>query len=109
MAPGVASWKRALGAGEPDWKTSRSIVFASGRGGAGAEIFLINPDGSALRQLTRDQASDDSPSWSPDVRGIAFTSNRDGNQEIYVMNANGSGQTRLTNSPAADFEPSWGR
>lgn len=41
------------------------------------------------------------------IRGIAFTTNRDGNWEIYVMNPDGSGQTRLTNNTAVDNHASW--
>ncbi len=39
--------------------------------------------------------------------GIAFSSNRDGNDEIYVMNPDGSGQTRLTDDPESDLHPSF--
>jgi hypothetical protein len=33
-------------------------------------------------------------------QGVAFTSNRDGNNEVYVMNPDGSGQTRVTTTTA---------
>ena len=39
--------------------------------------------------------------------GIAFVSDRDGNQEIYVMQPDGSGLTRITDNPALDTEPAW--
>ena len=50
------------------------------------------------------------PSWSPDSKHIAFTSNRDGNLEIYVMDVDGGNQQRLTNSGDVhihNWEPSW--
>ena len=47
------------------------------------------------------------PSWSPDGKTIAFTSNRNGELEIYSMNANGSNQKRLTTDPAADLVPNY--
>ena len=43
----------------------------------------------------------------PATGGIAFTSDRDGNNEIYVMDADGSGLTRLTDDPAVDKDPVW--
>ena len=82
------------------------IAFASDRAG-NFDIYVMNPDGSGLVQLTNDPAEDTHPTWSPDGTKIAFVSNRDGNKEIYSVNANGGGLTRLTNNPAEDFAPSW--
>ena len=45
--------------------------------------------------------------WSPDGRGIAFRSTRDGNPEIYVMNADGSGQRNVTRSLESDGWFAW--
>ena len=70
-------------------------------------IYVMNADGSGLSQLTDNSADDFLPSWSPDGRRIAFTSNRDRGWEIYVMNADGSGRTRLTDNSASNFSPSW--
>ena len=36
----------------------------------------MNADGSGKRNLTRDRASDDFPTWSPDGRRIAFLRGR---------------------------------
>jgi TolB protein len=83
------------------------IVWASNRDGD-YEIYSVLPDGSEVRQLTRNgattetEADDWAPAWSPDGRMIAFTSTRDHKgdgiqfQELYVMNTDGSGQRRLT-------------
>ena len=94
------------------------IAFASKRL-AISRIYVINADGSGLKQLTTDPlggpvdragrslASDQNPAWSPDGQQIAFASNRDGNLEIYVMKADGSSLTRLTDDPADDDAPAW--
>ena len=85
---------------------SGRIAFASRRDGD-FEIYVMNADGSGVTRLTDNDASDGTPSWSPDGRRIAFHSDRDGNTEIYVMNADGSGVTRLTENDASDGAPSW--
>lgn len=87
--------------------TEERIVWASNRDGD-YEIYSMRPDGSGLRQLTRNETSTESeaddwaPAWSPDGHKIAFTSTRDHQgdgiqfQELYVMNADGTEQRRLT-------------
>ena len=47
----------------------------------------MNADGSGLRNLTRDPASDSTFAWSPDGRKIAFMSKRDGTWGLHLMNA----------------------
>jgi Tol biopolymer transport system component len=75
------------------------------------QIFVVNADGSGLRQLTDSACFNVAPAWSPDGARIAFWSSRDncgsGNYDLYVMNADGTGQTRLTNAPTENGAPSW--
>jgi dipeptidyl aminopeptidase/acylaminoacyl peptidase len=83
------------------------IAFASDRSG-NFEIYVMNPDGGGLVQVTNHPAEDLNPTWSPDGERLAFTSNRDGNTEIYVVDAFGGLPTRLTNNAAEDLDPAWG-
>lgn len=86
-------------------KPSR-IVFDTSRDG-NMEIYSMNADGSALINLSNNQAGDESPVWSPNGQKIAFVSNREGVYQVYVMNPDGSNQTRLTNGQAEKALPSW--
>ena len=88
-----------------DFQSGR-IAFESTRNG-NSDIYVINADGTDLRQLTVHPEWDHAPAWSPDGQRIAFHSLRDGNWEIYVMNTDGSGVTRLTNQLERDWLPSW--
>lgn len=79
----------------------------------------MRPDGSRVRNLTRNAATarsetdDDDPAWSPDASLIAFTSTRDHRgdgderRDVYLMNTDGSGVRRLTNNHAAERNVDW--
>ena len=78
----------------------RQMAFNSfGTGGEYAlAIYVMNADGSSVRQLTDHTNYDGSPDWSPDGRKIAFTSDgtsAESESGIYVMNADGSNVTQL--------------
>ena len=72
------------------------FVYSSDRDGD-TEVYRSLVDGR-IRQLTRNDAEDDQPVWSPDGRRIAFVSTRDGNAEVFVMAADGSDVTQLTHT-----------
>jgi Tol biopolymer transport system component len=82
------------------------IVFQSDRDG-NYDLYVMNPDGTDVRNLTSHSASDTAPIPSPDGRRIAFQSNRDGNDEIYVLDLETGAQSNLTNHPANDHSPTW--
>jgi TolB protein len=75
------------------------------------EIFVMDADGSNVRQLTNNTNFDDYPRWSPDGLRIVFSSNRSGSGhwEIYVMNVDGSDVRRVTHTPntATAINPVW--
>ena len=82
----------------------KTILFESDRTG-NSEIYTMNLDGTNIKQLTFNQANDDSPVWSPDGRHITFASVRDGDTEVYVMDRDGKNQKRLTQSSGDDSHP----
>ncbi len=75
--------------------------------GRGADICIINADGSGLHCLENPATGDTAPVWSPDGQQIAFVGMREGHQEIYVMNVDGSNLRRLIDSPFQQIAPAW--
>lgn len=83
------------------------IVFAADGVGGADDIYLVNPDGTGLVNLTNHPAVDYQPAIAPHGLTVAFVSDRDGNGEIYTVGVDGSGLRRLTNDPAFDHDPAW--
>jgi Tol biopolymer transport system component len=82
------------------------IVFESTRHG-GSDLFLMNPDGSAVVQLTsfrRERAR--CPRWSPDGTQIAFVAGAE-KGDIYIIGADGGSPRLLEGGPSDDIMPSW--
>ncbi|TMG01061.1 MAG: hypothetical protein E6I06_16085, partial [Chloroflexi bacterium] len=87
---------------EPVWSPDGSKIAFSAYDGSNTGIYVMNADGSGLRNLTNKSAFTAVPQWSPDGRQIAFVG--DG---LYVMNADGSGIARVTNSASNFGAPAW--
>ncbi len=88
---------RSAGAADvsPD---GRQVAFAN-EGDRQEDIYLMNLDGTGLRAVTSDAASDRMPRWSPDGRRLAFTSNRSGKSEIWTVAPDGGELRQLSTGP----------
>jgi hypothetical protein len=102
---------------DPAWSPrGDQIAFVTNNTG-NDEIFLVDPEGQVLTQLTFNRTEwDKHPSWSPDASQIVFFSNRDsGSRRLWLMNADGSNQHELSSQlqPAPinlqyeDWDPVW--
>jgi Tol biopolymer transport system component len=58
-----------------------------------------------MSRLTHDPEFSDSPTWSPDGKMLAFSSNRSGNYEIYVRRIEAGQEVNVTNDAGQDFQP----
>jgi Tol biopolymer transport system component len=93
-------------------------VAFEGYVGEDREIFVINSDGTGLKQLTDNAEDDWSPSISGDSSRIAFqrteyrnvaayayveSENKPLRPQVFVINFDGTGLTQLTNDSERDF------
>ncbi len=60
-----------------------------------------------VMQLTALPGLEDSPTWSPDGRSLAYVSDAAGNLDIYVQQTDGGRAIKLTDSDADDAQPAW--
>ncbi|PKL82197.1 MAG: peptidase S9 [Ignavibacteriae bacterium HGW-Ignavibacteriae-3] len=61
------------------------------------DIYLMNSDGSNIKQLTTHPAADYNPIWTSDSRGIYFVSTRSGSEQVYYLSLDGGEAVQITN------------
>ena len=70
------------------------------------DIYVKQIGAEKPLRLTTDPAKDDSPTWSPDGRYIAFRRHREGKDAIYVIPALGGLERKLLTSNGSFFDDS---
>jgi Tol biopolymer transport system component len=92
--------------------SGRLIVFSSNRDPGetrGAHLYLMNRDGSDIRQLTSGEFFDSNPSFSPSGKAIVF--DRGGlqgrNTHIFGVSVDGSGLHQISDEAGSDYDPTF--
>jgi eukaryotic-like serine/threonine-protein kinase len=83
---------------DPTGDGARIVLYSQDR--PEGDLYVMNGDGSGLRQLTADSAVDRVPRWSPDGRAIAYFSTRGGPLDVWIIRPDGSGNRQATTGGA---------
>lgn len=91
------------------------IAFVSDRDdGRTLQLWIMDPDGSAPRQLTFGPGNKAQPEWSPDGTQLLFVApggtdefGNDLGLDLWVINHDGSGIKNVTHNPGDDGDPTW--
>jgi TolB protein len=66
------------------------------------DIFMANPDGKIVKQLTNAKGYDAEATISPDGKKMIYTSDKDGDLELYIMNLKSGKEKKVTNTLGYD-------
>jgi TolB protein len=71
------------------------------------QLFTMNPDGSALLQITHEEADHEDPAWSKDGQKIAYVRITKNEERIYVMNPDGGDARPVSPAGTHAIHPEW--
>ncbi len=92
----------------PSWSPDGSrIAFVSNVVGSGTQIFVVNADGTGLRQFANLDVNI-GVAWSPDGSKIALSAYGGAKYNIFVLDVNSATLTQLTHTAGGtDLTPAW--
>jgi TolB protein len=90
----VGTWNQT-----PSWspKAGAKVLAYTARDDASGRFDIVTLDlaSGKLTRITQNQGNNEEPTWSPNGRVLAFSSNRSGGQGIYLANADGTGDQHI--------------
>jgi len=92
----------------PDGKTLAFTIATSDlpRAKKTTAVWVINSDGSGLRQVTRGE-KDAGPHFSPDGKTLVFVRTTDGTPNLWILPLNGGESRQLTKVSTGVADPLW--
>jgi Tol biopolymer transport system component len=94
----------ALSAGTATAKAGNGRIVFQGCDSSTCQIYTVNPDGTALHQVTHGPAFKFSPDWSPDGRRIVYARDAGSGSAIWIAGADGTRARQLTHPRPGFFD-----
>lgn len=93
----------------PTWSPApfNELAFVC-QGGGGLDIKIYDFASGETRQITFGEGRNESPSYAPNGRHIAFVSTRGGRSHVYTLGRDGKGLRQVTKL-GNNFTPDWSR
>lgn len=106
--------------GDPNISPNGSMISITSNDWNGSQIFVMDADGSKLKQITFTVSAEYFDTgfprdgnynavWSPRSDRLAYVSYENGSPDIFTINPNGTGNKRLTNTALRDENPIWSK
>jgi TolB protein len=83
-------------------------VAYTARTGPGNDIKIMSLASREVRQVTFGEGTNESPSWAPNGRHLAFTSTRAGRTQIFTVARDGKDLRQLTRT-GNNYQPNWSK
>jgi Tol biopolymer transport system component/DNA-binding winged helix-turn-helix (wHTH) protein len=89
------------------------MLFGAGALLAGTAWYVMRPKVPTshvqrpLMRVTFDEGLQTEPTWSPDGRFIAYTSDRGGKLDIWLQQVSGGDPVQITHSAGNNYQPDW--
>ena len=77
------------------------------KGKSSSDIYLMDADGTGLRQMTRHEEADYHPRWSPDGLSLLFVSTRENGPQAWKMPVSGGEAVQVTDFSMGVSDPRW--
>lgn len=85
----------------------QGVILLSAIFDGNSDIYEMDIDKNIAKRLTKSSAIDTTPSYSPDGKQIAFSSDRDSGQQIYMMDDTGSSVKKISSGNGSYSKPIW--